>query len=258
MGPREARWHHLVQPKTDTERRRAAEEFLRVTGFALSPLEALELLEPWFERGWPLKAVIYGLDHTYDGERQRYHRKESDADSFHRRMTAWVDGFGKLRPPPKDAVDPEELEARERRRWHEEVGHAQPATARSEPARRHVRAVAENAYTRARGDRVERVRQADQRVRRAMDTLGRGPRLVEPEEVFAAEHNTQGAMFNEITHRAAMRTSGLDDESAQALAEPRTAPARQVLSNKYRRYRQAQAYSRLDELVDPQMAEPPQ
>jgi len=244
------RWHHRVLPETDIERALAAEEFVWATGYALSPQEAQHLLRPWFDRGWPVKAILRALDTTYHGEPQRYHRNESEAESFERRMSAWIDGFGNLRPSPIEAVDQEALDAQERRRWHEEVGHHRPATARSLEDRRAAKALAEDAYTQARGDRTERIRDSSRRVRRALDSLGPGPTLTEPEEEFAAERDASGALYSVITHRAAMRISGLDQETRETLAE-RDSPARRVLSNRYRRYRQAQAYSQLDELTDP-------
>ncbi|GAA1187440.1 hypothetical protein [Pseudonocardia alaniniphila] len=237
-------------PETDTERALAAREFIWTTGYALSPQEAQELLRPWFDRGWPIKAILRALDTTYHGEPQKYHRNESDAKSFERRMRAWIDGFSKLRPPPIEAVDQEALEADERKRWHEEVGYHRPATARSLEDRRAAKSTAADAYSRARGDSIERIRESNRRVRSALDSLGPGPRLTEPEEDFAAERDASGALYSVITHRAAMRVSGLDQESQKALAE-RDTPARRVLSNRYKRYRLAQAYTQLDELTDP-------
>lgn len=242
------RWHPLLLPETDDEKLQAIEALQRATTWQLAPRELLRLLDPWFDRGWCPKAILHGMDWLPSGQRQPNYRYDDHTHLIETRMRAWIDGLGNLRPPPVESSDPEALAARQRDR-RARTAHGRGATRATDPLRQQIRDGASEAARRHRWDAVERARTSADRITAALDALGPGVRLAEPEEDFHPDGMHWSARERE-RDTAARRVSGMDRVTQEIQTAGRvSAPMMRALRARYGAYRQARALDSLDELL---------
>lgn len=248
------RWHPLIVPVTDVEKQQAVDALQCATGWQLGPRHLLQLLDPWFSRGWCPRAILHGMDRLPSGEPQPTHRYRDHAELIETRLSAWIDGFGKRRPAPVEASDRERVAA-----WQREhrvrTAHGPGATNASEPVRDRLREQSTALATGRRRDAIERCRAADARIASAFDALGPGPRMTEPEEHFKPDglHQTTREHDRDTTAR---RLSGMDHAGQEIITTGRASvPMLRVLRARYRDYRLHRSLSDLDDLITPESPE---
>lgn len=227
------RWHRRLVPETAAEREAAARAFCWDTTWVhLSEREVVSLLGAWFDRGWTLHGLFHALDHDPEGEPLTSPPRRPTVDQLAARLRRWINPLGQRRRPPEwlEALDREWVAARERERQ------AQLAAARARwvaPGRATAAGDGGLLEVRRRADALARVRERDRRIRVAMDSLGPGPRLHEPEPARVC-----GGADDDVVEQAARRESGLDRAQQAAAEAGEVSPElRRVLTVRYRDYR---------------------